>query len=134
MPYTPYNQPQSAFRGGKNILASEHFQYTEEGGTINASAVGARYVEVGEPFVRDMSDGLYVPFVDGTHTTEGALNTGFADPVICDVDFNSDGTNNIVVGQLIAIGSVYSGKLPDSVTDAFKALTTPSIRYVVRGV
>lgn len=134
MPYTPYNRPQSDFRGGKQILASEDFRYTPEGGTIDAVKVGARYVEVGEPFVRNMNnDGLYEPFVDATHVADGALVAGFEDPVILDVDFNCDGVNNVVVGQLLNEGYVYDAKLPSKVTAAFKALNV-HLHYVKRGV
>lgn len=133
MPYTPFNRDQTAFKSGKNILASEHFAYTEEGGTLDAVAIGNRYVEVGEPFVRDMATGKYVPFTDAAHLTTGALNTGFADPVVCDIDFDCDGVNDVIVGQLLIKASLYPGKLPASVTDAFKELTHPNMRYYPRG-
>lgn len=132
MPYVPYNRPQTGFKSGITILASEDFKYTEEGGTLDAAAIGERYVEVGEPFVRNETTGRYVPFVAATHATAGALNAGFTDPVILDVDFNCDGVHNIVVGALLWKASVYNGKLPDKVTAEFKAVT-PHIRYITRG-
>lgn len=133
MPYTPYNRPQSEFRGGKQILASEDFRYTPEGGTIDAAKVGARYVEVGEPFVRDMATGKYVPFTDAAHVEEGALADGFEDPVLCDVDFDSDGVNDIIVGQLLNEAYVYDKKMPEKVTEAFKKLNV-HLHFVKRGV
>lgn len=134
MPYeVPSNQPQTAYKGGKTIIASRHMQYTEEGGTLDAALIGNRYVELGEPFVRDNASGRYVPFVDATHTTTGTLNAGFSDPVICNVDFNCDGSNNVIVGELLIRASVYSAKLPAKVTAAFKGIT-PNIRYVTRGL
>lgn len=134
MPYeVPSNQPQTAYKGGKTILASRHLQYTEEGGTLDAAAIGNRYVELGEPFVRDNTSGRYVPFVAATHVTTGVLNAGFSDPVICNVDFNCNGVNHVIVGELIIRGSVYDKKLPAKVTAAFKAIT-PNIRYVTRGL
>lgn len=134
MPYeVPQNQPQTAFKGGKSILASVHLKYTEEGGTIDAAAVGARYVELGEPFIRNNTTGRYVPFVDATHIAAGAIVAGFSDPVICNVDFTCNGTNHVVVGELMYEASVYSFKLPSKVTAAFKAVT-PRIRYVTRGL
>lgn len=133
MPYeVPNNQSQTAFKGGIQILASVHFKYTEEGGTLSATAIGNRYVACGEPFVRQTSTGKYVPFVAATHVTGGALNAGFTDPVICDVDFNCDGTNDVVVGQLLYEATVYAAKLPAKVTPEFKAVT-PRIRYLNRG-
>ena len=135
MPYeVPRNQDATAFKGGKTILASViALQYTEEGGTLDAAAIGDRYVELGEPFIRDNASGRYVPFVAATHVTAGAINAGFSDPVICNVDFDCNGSDNVVVGELIVRGSVYDKKLPTKVTAAFKAVT-PGIRYVSRGL
>lgn len=135
MPYeVPRNQDATEFKGGKTILASIHFLYTEEGGTIDAAAVGDRYVELGEPFVFNETTKKYVPFVSATHVTTGALNAGFSDPVICHVDFNCDGVNDVVVGELIYTGTFYDKKLPAKVTADFKALTQPLIRYNSRGL
>jgi hypothetical protein len=133
MPFTPFNREQTAFKSGVQILASDDFKYTEEGGTLDAAAIGERYVPCGFPFVRDTASGRYVPFVAATHVTGSALNAGFTDPVICDVDFNCDGVHDIVMGALIWRGSVYPGKLPAEVTAEFKAVT-PNIRYVTRGL
>lgn len=134
MPYeVPRNQDPTPFVGGKTILASVHFQYTEEGGTLDAAAIGDRYVELGEPFVFNEATGRYVPFVDATHITTGALTAGFSDPVICNVDFNCNGTDHVVVGELLIAASVYAPKLPAAVTAAFRAVT-PNIRYVRRGL
>lgn len=133
MPYTPFDRSQSSFKSGITILASQDFDYTLEGGTIDAAALGARYVPVGFPFVQNESTGRYVPFVAATHVTGGALNAGFRDPVLTNVDFNSDGTHNIIVGELIYRGRVYSGKLPAEVTAAFKSLTANKIGYEPRG-
>lgn len=134
MPYTnPRNQDQTPFKGGKTILASLHFRYTEEGGTLDAAAIGERYVELGEPFIRSNSTGRYVPFVAATHVTTGVINAGFSDPVICNVDFNCNGVDNVIVGELLISGSVYDKMLPTKTTAAFKAVT-PNIRYVTRGL
>lgn len=134
MPYeVPRDKGQTPFVGGKTILASVHLRYTEEGGTLDAAAIGDRYVELGEPFVRDNATGRYVPFTDAAHITTGALNAGFSDPVICNVDFNCNGTDNVVVGELLYEASVYLPKLPDKVTPAFRAIT-PRIRYISRGL
>lgn len=134
MPYqVPRNRPQTEFKGGIQILASAHFKYTEEGGQIDAAAVGARYVPCGEPFIRNLTTGRYDPFVAATHVTNGVINAGFADPVICDVDFDCNGVDDVIVGQLIYEGSVYAKKLPAAVTAPFKAVT-PRIRYIERGL
>lgn len=135
MPYTPFNREQTAFKSGVQILASDDFKYTEEGGTLDAAAIGDRYVPCGFPFVRDTASGRYVPWIDATHAgvAPATVAAGFTDPVICDVDFNCDGVHNIIVGALIWRGSVYPGKLPAEVTDAFKAANT-NIRYVTRGL
>lgn len=133
MPYTPYNREMEEFRGGIQILASQEFQYTPEGGTIDAASVGAEYVAVGTPFVQNVATGRYVPYTDADHTTDGALSAGFRDPVITNVDFYSDGTHNIVVGELLRKATVYGAKLPESVTDTFKTLN-PHIFYEYRGL
>lgn len=135
MPYVPYNRPQSEFKSGKTILASQDFKYTVEGGTLDAAAIGDRYVEVGEPFIKNDATGRYVPFTDAAHidATTGAIVAGFSDPVICDVDFNCDGVHNPVVGPLMWQATVYEPKLPAAVTDAFKR-HTPNIRYESRGL
>lgn len=137
MPYeVPRNLPQTEFKGGKTILASVHFDYTREGGTVDGAAVGNRYVELGEPFVQRTTDFKYVPYTDAAHldAETGQLKDGFQDPVICDVDFNSSGDVDIVVGALLISGTVYSAKLPDKVTPAFKKLTGPLMRYEQRGL
>lgn len=127
MPYTPFNREQTEFKGGITILASDDFKYTEEGGTIDAAAVGNRYVPCGFPFIRNLTTGKYVPF---TAETTGA---NFTDPVLCDVDFNCDGVHDTIVGALLWRGSVYPNKLPVEVSAAFKA-ANPNIRYVSRGL
>lgn len=134
MPYeVPRNQDPTPFKGGKTILASVHFRYTEEGGTLDAAAIGDRYVELGEPFVKNTTTGRYVPFVAATHVTGGVLNAGFADPVITNVDFECNGSDNVIVGELLYEASVYAKKLPAKVDNAFKAVT-PRIRYISRGL
>lgn len=127
----PYDQDQTEYKGGLQIRSSIHFRYTEEGGTLDAASIGARYCPVGLPFVRSAATGRYHPFVAATHVTGGVLNAGFDDPVICDVDFDCDGVHNIVVGALLTHASVYSAKLPPEVTPEFKAIT-PNIRYTNR--
>lgn len=132
MPYTPYNREQEEFKGGIQILASQDFSYTPEGGTIDAAEVGAVYVPVGTPFVQDVATGRYVPYNDADHTTTGALNAGFRDPVLCNVDFQCDGVHNVVVGELLRKATVYPKKLPASVTATFMTLN-PHIFYEYRG-
>lgn len=138
MPYeVPRNKPATAFKGGSQIRSSIHYRYTEEGGTLDAAKIGARYVAVGEPFVRNQKTGRYEPWVDGTHYDAAAANklkAGFEDPVICDVDFDCNGTDNVIVGQLLIEASVYDQKLPTKVTASFRAATHPLIRYTHRGV
>lgn len=132
MPYeVPRNQDATAFKGGKTILASIHFKYTEEGGTLDATAIGDRYVELGEPFVRNNTTGRYVPFVAATHVAAGVLAAGFSDPVLCNVDFECNGTDHVVVGELLYEATVYAPKLPAKVDAAFRGIT-PRIRYMTR--
>lgn len=128
--YTP-KASETEFRGGKNILASEHLQFIEAAATLDAEAFGAGYHDVGKLVARNTSTGLYEPVADvqgddveGTTGLEGFDNFG-----ILNVDWECDGENNVVAGEVIVRGSVYEEKLADEVSDEFKA-ANPLIRYV----
>lgn len=108
------------FRGGKNILASEHLQYLENGATLDASAFGAGYVEVGTPIARNTTSGKFEPF----SAVEGYDNFS-----ILNIDVDMDGEQDQIAGEVIVRGSVYEQKLPEAVTAEFKA-ANPMIRYV----
>lgn len=45
--YTPKTS-RTDFKGGKNILASEHFTFIEGGATLDAAKIGSGYVPVGQ--------------------------------------------------------------------------------------
>ena len=108
------------FRGGKNILASEHLQYLENGATLDATAFGAGYVEVGTPIARNTTSGKFEPF----SAVEGYDNFS-----ILNIDADMDGEQDQIAGEVIVRGSVYEQKLPEAVTAEFKA-ANPMIRYV----
>ena len=108
------------FRGGKNILASEHLQYLENGATLDASAFGAGYVELGTPIARNTTSGKFEPF----SAVEGYDNFS-----ILNIDVDMDGEQDQIAGEVIVRGSVYEQKLPEAVTAEFKA-ANPMIRYV----
>ena len=120
--YTP-KASETEFRGGKNILASEHLQFIEAAATLDAEAFGAGYHDVGKLVARNTSTGLYEPVADA-EALDGFDNFG-----ILNVDWECDGENNVVAGEVIVRGSVYEEKLADEVSDAFKA-ANPLIRYV----
>jgi len=111
----------SGFKGGKNILASEHFQFIEAGATLNAAAIGNTYLPVGTPVARNTTNGKYEVF---------SSTTGFDNFGLLNIDVNVDGQNDVVVGEVIVRGSVYEAKLPASVNTAFKTATKEQIRYV----
>lgn len=117
--YTP-KFSNEAFRGGKNILASEHLQFIEGGATLDATEFATGYHEVGKLIARNTTSGKYEPF---------SLVAGFDNFGILNVDFTNDGTNDLVAGEVIVRGSVYEAKLADVVTAEFKA-ANPQIRYV----
>lgn len=119
MPYTP-KFGGTEFRGGKNILASEHFQFIEGGATLDAEAFGETYVEVGTLVARNDSTGKFEEF----SVTEGYSNFG-----VLNHDVEMDGVHDVVVGEIVVRGSVYENKLASEVTDEFKA-ANPMIRYV----
>lgn len=117
----------SDFRGGKNILASEHLQFLEAGATLDAEAFGEGYIEVGTAIARNTSTGKFEPYADGE---DGAAPEGYDEFSILNVDAYCNGKDDIIVGEVIVRGSVYEAKLPDNVTETFKELTRPMIRYV----
>ena len=108
------------FRGGKNILASEHLQYLENGATLDATAFGADYVELGTPIARNTTSGKFEPF----SAVEGYDNFS-----ILNIDVDMDGEQDQIAGEVIVRGSVYEQKLPEAVAAEFKA-ANPMIRYV----
>lgn len=116
---------QTDFVGGKNILASEHLQFIEAAGTLDATAFATGVVPIGQLVARDLSTGKYVPYVDNT-TTGPTTHDNFT---ITNVDFENDGVNDLIIGELIVRGSVYEAKLASVVPADFKA-NNPQIRYV----
>jgi hypothetical protein len=120
MPYT-LQTGRADFQGGKNILASEHLQYLEVGATLDAQAFGEGHIELGTAIARNQNTGKYEPFT----TAEG-----YEDFAILNIDADCNGEDDIIVGEVIIRGSVYDAKLPDNVTEEFKTLTQPLIRYV----
>lgn len=109
------------FKGGKNILASEHLQYLEAGATLDAAAFGQGTIEVGTAIARNTTSGKFEPF---------SVAEGYDEFAILNVDAECNGKDDIVVGEVIVRGSVYDAKLPSNVTEEFKELTRPLIRYV----
>ena len=125
MPYT-LKTTQSEFRGGKNILASEHFQFIEGGATLDAAAIGARTLPVGTPIMRSTTTGKFVEYADAS----GAVPAGYDELSILNIDVVVDGTNDVIVGEVLVKASVYDAKLPATVTAAFRAATDYKFRYV----
>lgn len=125
MPYS-LETGRTEFRGGKNILASEHVQFMEVGATLDATAIGEKYLPVGTAIARNTSTGLFEEYKETTE--DGTFQPGYDEPGILNVDVNIR-KNNVIVGEVIVRGSVYDAKLESNVTDAFKA-KTPMIRYV----
>ena len=117
--YTPkFNE--TVFKGGKNILASEHFQFIEAGGTLDATAFTTGYHDSGKLVARNTTTGKFEPF---------SAVEGFDNFSITNVDFDNDGTNDMIIGELLTRASVYEEKLADEVPAEFKA-ANPLIRYV----
>ncbi|MED3649958.1 hypothetical protein [Heyndrickxia sporothermodurans] len=108
---------QTSFKGGKNILASEHVQFVEAGATIKG---GEGQLAVGQAVARVAADGKWVKFAD-------ADVANYDDFGILNVDVDAT-TFDAIVGELIVRGSVYDAKLVGA-TDAFKA-EVPNIRFV----
>lgn len=113
------------FRGGKNILASEHVQYVHGGATLDGTKFPAGLIEVGTLIARNTTSGKYEPYAEGA---EG-LPAGFDNFYILNEDHDHDGESDAVTGAVIIEGSVYEAKLPAAPSAAFKA-ATPNIHYV----
>lgn len=111
------------FRGGKNIIASEHLQFIEAGATLDATKFDVGYNDVGKLIARNTTSGKFEP-VAGVADLTGFDNFG-----ILNVDFENDGETDVIAGEVIVRGSVYEAKLADEVSDEFKA-ANPLIRYV----
>ena len=125
MAYTP-KFGGTDFRGGKNILASEHFQFIEGGATLDAAAFGANYVEVGTLIARNTTTGKFEPYAE---TEGGTFEAGYDEPAILNIDVDMDGEHDAVVGEVIVRGSVYEQKLPTEVPEGFRN-SNDNIRYV----
>lgn len=125
MPYT-LQTSRADFKGGKNILASEHLQFLEAGATLDAQAFGAGYIEVGTLIARNLITGKFEPYKE---PGEGEDGSGFDEHSILNIDADCDGENDIIVGEVIVRGSVYEAKLPTEVPQTFKD-ANKAIRYV----
>lgn len=113
------------FKSGKNILASEHFQFIEGGATLDAVAIGSKTLEAGTAIARNTTTGKFEEY---SETTPGTFEPGYDEPSILNVNVEVDGTNDVVVGEVLVRGSVYDAKIIGA-TDAFKE-ANKNIRYV----
>ena len=114
------------FKGGKSILASEHLQFMEAGATLDAVAFGVGKIELGAAIARNTTTGKFEPYVE---TTAGTFEPGFDEPAILNIDVDSNGVDDIIVGEVMVRCSVYDAKLPVGATATFKA-ANKNIRYV----
>lgn len=114
------------FKSGKNILASEHVQFIEVGATLDATKFPEGVIPIGTLIVRNTTTGKFEPYVE---TTPGEFPAGYDEPAVLNIDVQNNGTDDIIVGEVIIRGSVYEGKLPQAPTDAFRA-KTPMIRFI----
>lgn len=117
--YTP-KFTETGFKGGKNILASEHLEFVKGGATLDATKFATGYHDVGKLIARNTTTGKYEPF---------SAVDGFDSFSILNVDFTNDGENDLIAGEVIVRGSVYEQKLADEVPAEFKE-ATPLIQYI----
>ena len=126
MAYSLHNRNEREdFRGGRNILASEHLQYIEGGATLDAAAFGAGYIELGTLIARNTTTGKF----EDVSALDAAGLAGFDNFAVLNIDADCDGVNDLIAGEVIIRGSVYDAKLPVSPNADFRA-RTPMIRYV----
>ncbi|MCU7556540.1 hypothetical protein [Macrococcus capreoli] len=102
MAYT-LKQNRVDFRGGKNILASEHVKYVHGGATLDATKFPKGLIEVGTLIARNTTTGKYEPFTTAS---------GFDNFYILNEDHDHDGVSDAITGAVIIEGSVYLKKLP----------------------
>ena len=119
MAYGP-NFKKTGFKGGKNILASEHLQYIEGGATLDHTKFATGYNEVGQIIARNTTSGKIEPYT---------VDEGYDNFAVLNEDFVNDAEQDLIVGEVIVRGSVYEAKLPQEVPAAFK-MANPQIRYV----
>lgn len=122
MPVYSLNITETGFKGGKNILASEHLQFIEAGATLDATAFPTGVNEIGTLIARNTETGKFVPYTDG-------IEGDFDNFGITNVDFDNDGENDLIIGEVIVRGSVYEDKLASEVPASFKD-ANKLIRYV----
>ncbi|MBO0602707.1 hypothetical protein I2483_13650 [Sporosarcina sp. E16_3] len=122
--YTPkFTKP--VFKGGKNILASEHLEFIKGGATLDATKFAKKYHEAGLLVARNKTGGK---FEDVGALAKVALDA-YDNFGILNVDFDNDGTNDVIAGEVIVRGSVYTAKLAAVPNADFKAVT-PLIQYI----
>lgn len=119
---------------GREIKASAHYTYIENGITLDGSkfAAGALIVE-GQCLVKDDTTKKYEPYLDGGTVGAPVFPTGKSNPVVLDtsVKFEAiEGTNlDVVVGAVMVHGAVHEGMLV-GVTKTFKTAVGGAIRFV----
>lgn len=111
-----------------NVLASENFQFVEGGATIDKSELGSGLV-VGQAVAKN-AGGKWVKYVDIDAPVEGGdtyADSGYLDLGIMNIDLDP-ATVDVVVGEIIVVGSVYDAKLT-GVTPKFKE-AAKQLRFV----
>lgn len=108
------------FVGGKNILASEHLEYVKGGATLDATKFPKGHNEIGALIARNTKTGKFEPFeAEADQDTVSVLN----------IDFDNDGEQDLIAGEVIVRGSVYEAKLPEEPSSEFKA-AAPMIQFI----
>lgn len=116
--------------GGKNILASEHLEFVKGGATMDASKFDTGVVGVGKLVARNVSTGKFEPVAGEMNGEGGSVTAETHDTFsITNVDFENDGDQDMIVGEVIVRGSVYEEKLEDEVDAEFKA-AAPLIQFI----
>lgn len=124
MPYA-LKFTKTEFNGAKNILASEHVEFVKGGATMDSGEFDGGHVGVGTLVMRSKDSGKFVPF------SKDDYDIGDYDTVsVTNVDFDNDGENDMILGEVIVRGSVYTKKLADDdVPKEFKE-ANPMIQFV----
>lgn len=120
MPYKLTLQ-REAYKGGKNILAAENgLMFIEAGATLDATKFATGVVPLGTLVARNIVSGKFEKFT---------AVLGFTDFAVLNIDFDNDGANDVIAGELLIAGSVYHDKLPEAPSAEFQAANT-RLRYL----
>lgn len=97
-------------QAGREIKASAHYAYIQNGITLDGSKFAANELVVeGQCLVKDNTTGKYEKY---SEATAGTFPAGKSDAVILDTSVRINGDqNDVIVGAVLVHGAVHKGML-----------------------